>query len=60
MASKPKSEAQKFPAEELIKAAPAVFGVSPEMMAGALHGTNEASKDEAEALLKKFQDKGVK
>jgi hypothetical protein len=49
-----------FKKADLVENAPAVFGVSPEMMAGALYSVEEATKAEAQALLDKFKTKGVK
>lgn len=47
-----------FPVTDLIAAAPAVFGVKPEIMAGALYGIKEATKEEAQRRLDEFM-KGV-
>jgi hypothetical protein len=47
-------EVTKYSVAELVAAGPSVFGVVPELMAGALHGKAEATKEEAKAALKKF------
>ncbi|XJZ25951.1 hypothetical protein ACF5W4_11115 [Bacillota bacterium Lsc_1132] len=52
-------EATKYSVAELVAAGPSIFGVSPELMAGALHGKEEATKEEAETLLKEFLGKPV-
>lgn len=54
-----KKKGDAFTRAELISAAPSLFGVSTEMMAGALHGVEQATREEAENLLKKFQTKEV-
>lgn len=56
--TKSKKKAPVFSKDELVNNAH-IFGTSPELMAGALHGTEEATKDEAFKLLKEFKSKGV-
>jgi hypothetical protein len=52
-------EATVFPVADLVTADPSVFGVPSELMAGALHGRKEATKEEAAELLKEFREKPV-
>jgi hypothetical protein len=59
----PKEEAAKptkYSKAELLNAAYQHFGVTPEVMAGALYGKEEASKAEAEKLINAFLSRGVK
>lgn len=56
MATKRKKEAPIFSKSDLIANA-SVFGVQPEIVAGALHDKEEATKDEAEKLIKAFLEK---
>lgn len=57
-----KQSPAKYPRQELFAQAPAVFGVNPEVLAGALYGNNvaELSVDEAKDAIKKFLGKKVK
>ena len=49
-----------FEPQALKNAGPAVFGVMPEVMAGALYGvTDSLTIDQAKEKLKAFQDKPV-
>jgi len=52
----------KYPLEELVKAARAVFDISPNIMRAALvhGGKTEYTKTEAKALAEKFAKKEVK
>lgn len=61
MANKKDPGPPKFEPQEFIKAAPSLFGVQPEVMAGALYGvTAPLTKAEAEAKLKDFKVREVK
>lgn len=55
-----KEKAPVFAKADLIKAAPTVFGVTPEVMAGALHNVEEATEAQAKELLNKFKTREVK
>jgi hypothetical protein len=55
---KPKEAAPVFTKDELLDAAH-VFGVSREVLAGALYGVEEATREEVEALVEEFKTKGV-
>lgn len=54
-------QASKYPKKELIASAYAIFGVMPEVVAGALHG-NEAQEltlDEVKQAIKEFLERKV-
>ncbi|MFZ5688675.1 MAG: hypothetical protein ACOY9Y_10970 [Bacillota bacterium] len=53
---------QKYPRQELIDNAQAVFGVKPEVVIGALHGNNaqELTVSEVKRAVKLFLEKGAK
>lgn len=53
--------ASKYPRQELIANAKAIFGVMPEVVAGALHGNDaqELTLDETKQALKEFQERKV-
>jgi hypothetical protein len=53
-----KTKQPSFTRAELINASH-VFNVKPEVIAGALYGVEEATKEEAEKRLKAFLKKGV-
>lgn len=59
---KPKpEESSKYEKRELIAAAKNVFGVKPEIMAGALYGVTEPiTVEDAKARLDKFRKKEVR
>jgi hypothetical protein len=52
-------EVVKHAVSDLVAASYEHFGVKPEVMVGALYSVEEASKEEAEALIKAFLSKGV-
>ena len=54
-------QTSKYPKEELIASAYAIFGVMPEVVAGALHGNEvqELSLDEAKQAIKEFLERKV-
>jgi len=54
-----KEKAPVFSRDDLINAAP-IFGVSPEVMAGALYNIEEATEIQAKKLLDEFLTRGVK
>lgn len=55
-----KNKVPVFPTGALIEAAPTVFGVAPEVMAGALYNVEEATEARAKVLLDEFKKKEVK
>lgn len=55
-----KEKAPVFSKGDLINAAPTVFGVNPEIMAGALFDVEEATEAQAKKLLDEFLTKEVK
>lgn len=55
-----KEKAPAFSRGDLITAAPTVFGVNPEVMAGALFNVEVATEAEARKLLDDFLTKEVK
>lgn len=52
-------EVTKYSVEELVDAAKSAFNTQPEIMAGALYGKTEVTKEEATQLLKDFVNKPV-
>jgi len=57
----PKQTESKYPRDELIANAKAIFGVMPEVVAGALHdnGARELTIAEVKEAIKKFQKRKV-
>lgn len=57
----PKQTESKYPRDELIVNARSIFGVMPEVVAGALHGNDarELTITEVKEAIKKFQKRKV-